>query len=37
MAEIKRQVDEGSLIIRPMTAAERKKYPPRPRKQKRAR
>jgi hypothetical protein len=35
MAEIKRQVADGSLVIRPMTAAERKKYPPRPRKQKR--
>jgi hypothetical protein len=35
MDEIKRQVEDGSLVIRPMTAAERKKYPPRPRKPRR--
>jgi hypothetical protein len=35
MEEIERQVEDGSLVIRPMTAAERKKYPPRPRKPRR--
>lgn len=27
LAEIERQVRDGSLVIRPMTAAERVKYP----------
>lgn len=30
LAEVQRQLDEGSLKIRKMTAAERKLYPPRP-------
>ena len=28
--EIQEQVDSGSLVIRPMTKAERKRYPPKP-------
>jgi hypothetical protein len=35
MKEIREQVADGSLVIREMTAEERKKYPPRPRKPKR--
>ena len=31
LAEIKRQVKEGTLTIRQMTAAERKRNPPKPR------
>jgi len=30
LAEVQRQLDEGSLTIRKMTAEERKRYPPRP-------
>jgi hypothetical protein len=30
LAEIQRQVKEGSLTIRKMTARERKRFPPRP-------
>jgi hypothetical protein len=29
LREIRKQVKEGTLVIRQMTAAERKKYPPR--------
>ena len=35
LKEIEEQVADGSLVIRKMTAAERAKYPPRPRKSKR--
>jgi hypothetical protein len=34
LREIRKQVKDGTLTIRPMTAAERKKYPPQPRKAK---
>lgn len=27
---VREQVDSGSLVIRPMTAEERRRYPPRP-------
>jgi hypothetical protein len=30
LAEVRRQVREGSLTIRKMTAQERKRFPPRP-------
>jgi hypothetical protein len=30
LEEIKRQVEEGSLTIRKLTAKERKQFPPRP-------
>ena len=30
LAEIKEQVDSGALVIRPMTKAERKRFPPKP-------
>ena len=30
LAEIRRQVKDGSLTIRKMTAKERKRFPPRP-------
>ena len=30
LEEIRQQVDSGDLVIRKMTAAERKKFPPRP-------
>lgn len=30
LEEIERQVAEGSLVVRKMTAEERKKFPPRP-------
>ena len=35
LALIKEQVEDGSLVIRKMTPAERKANPPRPRKQSR--
>lgn len=37
LREIRKQVKDGTLKIRPMTAAERKKYPPQPRKSRRGR
>ncbi len=30
LEEIQQQIDSGDLVIRKMTAAERKKFPPRP-------
>ena len=30
LAEIQEQVDSGGLVIRPMTKAERKQFPPKP-------
>ena len=30
LEDVQRQVEEGSLTIRKMTAEERKRYPPRP-------
>jgi hypothetical protein len=33
LAEVKEQVEQGELVIRQMTPAERKKNPPKPRKQ----
>jgi len=30
LADVQRQIKEGSLTIRKMTAVERKRYPPRP-------
>ena len=30
LEEIREQVDSGTLIIRPMTKAERKRFPPKP-------
>ena len=30
LEEIKEQVDSGTLVIRPMTKEERKRFPPRP-------
>jgi hypothetical protein len=30
LALVREQVDSGSLVIRPMTAEERRRYPPRP-------
>lgn len=30
LEEIREQVDDGTLVIRPMTPAERQLYPPRP-------
>jgi hypothetical protein len=35
LEEIEREVKEGSLVIRKMTAAERKKFPPKPRRERR--
>jgi hypothetical protein len=35
LAEVQRQVEDGSLTIRKMTAAERKRFPQRPPKQRR--
>jgi hypothetical protein len=32
LADIRRQVAEGTLVIRQMTAEERRQHPPRPRK-----
>lgn len=37
LKEIERAVDAGSLVIRTMTPAERAKYPPRPRPERRRR
>ena len=36
LAEVERQVESGSLVVRQMTADERERNPPRPRKPKRA-
>jgi hypothetical protein len=30
LAQVQEQVEDGSLVIRPMTEEERRKYPPRP-------
>ena len=30
LEEIREQVDSGTLVIRPMTKAERKRFPPKP-------
>ena len=30
LEEIQQQIDSGDLVVRKMTAAERKKFPPRP-------
>ena len=30
LEDVKDQVDSGSLVIRPMTADERKRFPPKP-------
>ncbi len=35
LAEIQEQVDGGGLVIRPMTKEERKRFPPKPRPEKR--
>jgi hypothetical protein len=35
LEEIEREVKEGSLVIRKMTPAERKKFPPKPRRERR--
>ena len=35
LAEIDEQIKAGTLVVRKMTAAERKKFPPRPAKPKR--
>jgi hypothetical protein len=37
LALVQQQIDEGSLTIRQMTPEERKKYPPRPRKDRKKR
>ena len=37
MAQVQQQVDEGSLVIRKMTTAERKANPPRPPREKKKR
>jgi hypothetical protein len=37
LALVQQQIDEGSLTIRQMTPEERKKYPPRPRKERKQR
>ena len=37
LALVQQQIDEGSLTIRQMTPEERKKYPPRPRKERKKR
>jgi hypothetical protein len=37
LAEVREQVEQGELVIRQMTPEERKKNPPKPRKQKRPR
>jgi hypothetical protein len=37
LEEIQQQVDSGDLVIRPMTKAERKKFPPRPPREKKKR
>ena len=36
LADVQRQVKDGSLVIRQMTAAERERNPPRPPQQRRA-
>jgi len=35
LEDVERQIRSGSLVVRQMTAAERAKYPPRPRSQRR--
>ena len=37
LAQVKQQVEDGSLVIRKMTKAEREKYPPQNRSKKRPR
>jgi hypothetical protein len=34
LAQVQEQVDDGSLVIRQMTEEERRKYPPRPEREK---
>lgn len=36
LAEVERQVESGSLVVRQMTADERERNPPKPRKPKRS-
>ena len=36
LEEMQAQIDSGELVVRKMTAAERKKFPPRPPRQKRS-
>lgn len=35
LADLQEQIESGSLVVRKMTPAERKRYPPRPRKPRR--
>jgi hypothetical protein len=35
LAEVQRQIDDGTLIVRKMTAKERVEHPPRPRPERR--
>ena len=37
LAQVQEQIDDGSLVVRQMTPAERKRNPPRPRVPKRSR
>jgi hypothetical protein len=36
LAAVEKQIRDGSLVVRPMTAQERARYPPRPARPKRA-
>jgi len=37
LEEIQQQIDSGDLVVRKMTAAERKKFPPKPPREKKSR